>query len=98
MQNIVVSMYPLVVFNNGQFNPMASFTNIVFVISMLSTLFYFFFSFSQVSRAGGVLKVARWVMMIAFGASFGSMVMSRTSLFLGRAQFLLGDWLNILPK
>jgi len=35
--------------------------------------------------------------MVAFGASFGYTVMARVSLAIARAQFLLRDWLHILP-
>jgi hypothetical protein len=35
-------------------------------------------------------------MMVAFGALFGNVVMSRISLLIGRVQFLLGDWLHII--
>jgi hypothetical protein len=35
--------------------------------------------------------------MIAFGASFGYTVMARVSLLIARVQFLLRDWLHILP-
>ena len=34
--------------------------------------------------------------MVGFGASFGYTVMARISLFIGRLQFLLGDWLGII--
>jgi len=34
--------------------------------------------------------------MISFGASFGYTVMARVSLLIGRLQFLLGDWLQII--
>jgi hypothetical protein len=36
------------------------------------------------------------IMMIAFGSAFGNTVMGRLSLFIGRLQYLLGDWLGIL--
>ncbi len=32
--------------------------------------------------------------MIAFGAMFGNTVMARLSLFIGRMQFLLQDWIG----
>ena len=51
-------------------------------------------------RRGRVIElgasVGRWVIMISFGAIFASLVMSRVSLFIGRAQFLLGDWLHLI--
>jgi hypothetical protein len=33
--------------------------------------------------------------MISFGASFGYTIMARLSLLIGRAGFLLEDWLNL---
>ncbi len=35
-------------------------------------------------------------LMVAFGASFGYTVMTRKSLLIGRSQFLLGEWLELL--
>ncbi len=73
-----------------------SLNNIVLITGVVATLIYFFFTTSQ----KGVLKVTstygRWIMMIAFGAAFGNTVMSRISLFLGRAQFLMKDFLGVL--
>jgi hypothetical protein len=34
--------------------------------------------------------------MIAFGATFGFTVMGRISLLIGRVQFLLTDWLQVI--
>ena len=36
------------------------------------------------------------MLMIGFGASFGYTVMARLSLLIGRALFLLQDWLEVL--
>ena len=33
--------------------------------------------------------------MISFGASFGYTIMGRLALLIGRAQFLLNEWLRI---
>jgi hypothetical protein len=40
--------------------------------------------------------MGRWLMMIAFGAMFGSTVMARMSLFIGRLSFLFGDWIHLI--
>jgi hypothetical protein len=49
---------------------------------------------------GGIIRcwtgIGRWAIMIAFGAIFANLVMSRVSLFLGRMQFLLDDWLHLI--
>jgi hypothetical protein len=70
----------------------------VFVVILLTVLSYFFFSISHEGRFGRVLGrsagLGRWFLMIAFGAMFGNTVMARISLFIGRVQFLLNDWLG----
>jgi hypothetical protein len=38
----------------------------------------------------------RWLMMVAFGAMFGSTVMARMSLLVARLQFLLDKWLGMI--
>jgi hypothetical protein len=71
--------------------------NWLFVFVLLTVMSYFFFSVPHEKRAGRVLARAslfgRWFLMIAFGAMFGNTVMARISLFIGRVQFLLNDWL-----
>jgi len=73
-----------------------SINNILLVAGVVGSLSYFFFTTEQ----KGILKwssnFGRWTMMIAFGAAFGNTVMSRISLFLGRVQFLMKDWLGVL--
>ena len=77
----------------------ASFTNFLFMLSLVAVLTYFFFSFEQ--RNKGVRMTAatgRWLMMIAFGAMFGSTVMARMSLFIGRLMFMFQEWIHLIPK
>ena len=71
--------------------------NIVFLVTFYSSMVYFIFTFKR--EGPGLRNVAtagRWLMMIAFGAMFGSTVMARLSLFIERMYFLLGDWLRIV--
>jgi hypothetical protein len=75
----------------------ASFTNILFLVTLLSVMTYFFFSFEH--KHAGVRRAAtlgRWLMMIAFGAMFGSTVMARMSLFIGRLDFLFREWIHLI--
>lgn len=73
-----------------------TFDRLLFVVGVLGTLIYFFFSTEQ----KGVLKygssIGKWTMMIAFGAAFGNTVMARVSLLIGRIYFLLGEWLQLI--
>ena len=39
--------------------------------------------------------MGRWLLMIAFGAIFGSTVMARMALLTYRVWFLLYDWLHV---
>ena len=94
--NVTSSFKKLWVVSNGQPDFMASFNNIVFVVALLLTMIYFFFSIQPSVPMQKMNRVARMFMMVAFGYSFGSTVMSRVSLFLGRLEFLFIDWLHLL--
>ena len=77
---------------------------LIVVIGTIGALLYFYFSTGATSRVGRLwtgfvalwAKVGRVMIMVAFGAIFASLVMSRVSLFVGRLKFILGDWLNII--
>jgi hypothetical protein len=78
--------------------PYVHVNNVIFVITLVSVMAYFFFSFEH--RARSVRRTAdlgRWLMMIAFGAMFGSTVMARLSLFIGRLWFLFAEWIRLIP-
>jgi len=63
----------------------------ILLACVLTVLVYFFFSVEHKGVVGGAAKIGIWVLMLAFGASFGSTVMARISLFIGRARFLVQD-------
>lgn len=88
------SMKPLVVFEEGKaIDWITSLGNIAFVFTLVSVMTYFFFSFKSESKmVKGLSSSGRWMMMICFGAFFGSTVMGRMALLVERVQFLLGDW------
>ncbi len=69
---------------------------VVILLGVLATISYFFFS----TERKGVLKPLSYTgiifIMVGFGASFGYTVMARISLFIGRLQFLLADWLGVI--
>ncbi len=79
---------------------LTSFDNVIYVITVLAVLAYFFFGVSEKSPGGAVVmnigKLGQYLMMIAFGASLGSTIMARLSLVIGRLQFLFGTWIPIL--
>lgn len=65
---------------------------------VITVMSYFFFSAEHRGVLGATSRFGIVVLMISFGASFGYTVMARESLLIGRLQFILGDWLRILPQ
>ena len=56
-------------------------SNIIFLITLLSILTYFLFSFEQKGKfINNFTKLGRWLLMVGFGAIFGSTVMGRFAL------------------
>ncbi len=93
MPQIAKAIRPIVV--AGDF--FQSFSNLVLVVGSVACLFYFFFSTEHRGPIyGNVARVGIWYLMLSFGAAFGATVMGRISLLIGRFQFLLHDWLNIV--
>ncbi len=90
------SMIPLVVIEDGAFSLGRSFSNIVMVTGIMAALFYFFFSKEHKGWFGTASKYGVIILMIAFGAAFGYTVMGRIALLIGRIEFLLHSWLQII--
>jgi hypothetical protein len=64
--------------------------NVVFLVTLICVMVYFFFSFRHENKGvQGTARAGRWLLMIAFGATFGSTVMARFSLLIDRIRFLL---------
>jgi hypothetical protein len=68
-------------------------TNLIFLFTVVSVVTYFLFSFevknviiARVSLAG------RWLLMVGFGAIFGSTVMMRFALLIDRMSFITQDF------
>ncbi len=76
--------------------PLNSLNNWIIVVGTLGTLLYFFFSFEHKGVMKPVSGFGRYVLMVSFGAAFGSTVMGRMALFIGRLQFLYANWLGII--
>lgn len=71
--------------------------NLIAVITVLSVLSYFFFSFDFKSKfMQGTTKLGRYLLMIGFGAIFGSTVMMRFTLLIDRTYFIFVEWINAL--
>jgi hypothetical protein len=91
------SFKPLVVYTDEKFNIWLSVSNIIFVFTLLAVMFYFFFSLRQSSAAARKFSASgRFLLMLCFGAFFGSTVMARMALLVERLQFLFFDWVSAL--
>jgi hypothetical protein len=79
--------------------PYVHLDNVIFGVILVSVLTYFLFSFEhQNLLVRRTAQTGRWLMMIGFGAIFGSTVMARLSLFIGRLVFLFRDWIHWIPQ
>lgn len=77
--------------------PLNSFDNVVFVVGVVTVLSYFFFTFKPTTAIQrGSALVGRSFLMVAFGAMVGSVAMLRTSLLIGRIDFVFKQWFHIL--
>jgi hypothetical protein len=76
---------------------MLNISNLVVVLGVLCGLVYFFFSKEHTGIIGRASRVGIWVLMIAFGASFGYTVMARISLLIGRIEYLRTWFASWLP-
>lgn len=73
--------------------------NLIFVVALLAVLSYFFFAFEQKNKAvNNFARLGRWIIMIGFGAIFGSTIMTRFALLVDRMSFLLIEWLKFSPR
>jgi hypothetical protein len=70
-------------------------TNLIFVFTVIAVLSYFLFSFDFKSKSMKFLTTSgRWLLMIGFGAIFGSTVMMRFTLLIDRMYFVWIEWLK----
>lgn len=81
---------------NANVYPTEALTNIVYVFTLLAVLSYFLFSFEIKGRMlRGMTTSGRWLLMIGFGAIFGSTVMMRFTLLIDRMYFI---WIEFLKQ
>ncbi|MGQ9881336.1 MAG: hypothetical protein ACUVSV_10810 [Armatimonadota bacterium] len=80
---------------DGSFDAPQAVNNLIFMIVLITVMSYFFFSFEQRSKViRNSAQFGRWVMMVAFGAIFGTTIMARMALLFDRMFFLFSDWLR----
>jgi hypothetical protein len=91
IQQMKSTMIPLNTFSFETLN------NLLLIAGVLATLTYFFFSIKHRGAIGKFTRLGIIYLMVGFGASFGYTVMARISLLIGRLQFLLGEWIHLIP-
>ena len=89
--NQIIAQARIPLFVAGDMN--STISNILIAIMTPSVLLYFWFTggMAEGGAMGYVRKIARYTMMAGFGSAYGYTVLTRYSLFIGRAQFLLGN-------
>lgn len=83
--------------NLGNLGGWEIFSAILMFVGVICTLTYFFFSVEHKGMVGSMSKIGIIFLMIGFGSAFGNTVMGRVSLLIQRVDFLLSDWLHIIP-
>jgi len=69
---------------------------IIIIFGTTSSIAYFIFTKEQKGSYGLFTRIGRIVMMVAFGAVFGSSLVGRASYFVTTISFILRDWLGII--
>jgi hypothetical protein len=80
----------------GSFHFETMFWDVIAVISILAALSYFYFSKEHKGAFGRFSRIGIWVLMVTFGAGFGYTVMGRIALLVGRVEFMLVNWLQVI--
>ena len=79
----------------GVVYPSQAIGNLMFVITLLSVLSYFLFSFEAKNRLVRTTSLmGRYLLMIGFGAIFGSTVMMRFTLLIDRMYFIFIEFIQ----
>jgi hypothetical protein len=85
IKNIAATASPLIATA-----PMDTINNIIIFVGCVAALSHFVFTYEGMHKGtlGFVPKLGRWMMLMAFGASFGNTVMTRFGMYQGRTFFL----------
>ncbi len=79
--------------------PSEALSNLIFVITVLAALSYFIFSYEIKGKfLMGVNTAGRWLLMIGFGAIFGSTVMARFALEIDRMAYIWLEWIQAIQN
>lgn len=79
----------------GEVYPTQAVNNFIFIVTLLSVLSYFLFSFELKGKfILGFTRLGRLLLMVGFGAIFGSTVMTRFALLIDRMSFIFVEFLR----
>ncbi len=92
----------------GAIVPLNSLNSVISTLCNVAAITTFFFIVGSAEKKGQpsnsmltqiVQKTSiagRFVLMVSFGAVFGTTIMARLGLFIPRLQFLFGDWIHLI--
>jgi hypothetical protein len=71
--------------------------NIIIVVGMVAAIYYFYFTMGpgQEATTKPFATFGRYILLLYFGQRFGGTIMFRLTLFIGRLQYLIYDWLQV---
>lgn len=73
--------------------PILALQNLIVILCVLTGILYFFFSLEHTGLILGTgSRIGIFILMITFGAQFGTTIMGRIQLLVGRIDFLKNDW------
>lgn len=94
----------------GAIKPVNSFDSAFSLLANVAAISVFFFIIGSnrngKGKAGATLLqglvqksgvAGRFILMVSFGAVFGTTIMARLGLFIPRLKFLFGDWIHLIP-
>ena len=73
--------------------PLTTVDNVIIAIGTVATLSYFIFT---VRSTPVLAEAGKWVIMVTLGAAFGSGIMGRISLLIGRIFLVFKDWIPLI--
>ena len=81
----------------GVTDPIKLVSNIIFIVLVVTTVYFFLFTFPKAHEGGlGIIpKIARYGMMAAFSYSFANTVLSRYNMIFGRLDYIYNQWLPL---
>lgn len=96
---IASSFKSLIVLDGSEIDWLLSINNIFFVTTFFFVMYYFIFTHKKEGVVSEKVTVfGRYLMMVCFGAFFGSTVMARLVLLIERLQFILIDWAKVVKE